>query len=58
MTVGATGPAIGTSRPRAFTGDRLYASNPGSASVSGYTDNNGSLSLVSNAVTDPGTVAS
>jgi 6-phosphogluconolactonase (cycloisomerase 2 family) len=38
------------------TGDNLYASNAGSASLSGYTDNNGSLTAVGTTATDPGTV--
>jgi 6-phosphogluconolactonase (cycloisomerase 2 family) len=38
------------------TGDKLYGSNAGSASVSGYTDNNGTLTALGNTGTDPGTV--
>jgi hypothetical protein len=38
------------------TGDNLYASNAGSASLSGYTDNNGSLTAAGTTATDPGTV--
>jgi 6-phosphogluconolactonase (cycloisomerase 2 family) len=37
-------------------GEFLYASNAGSASESGYTDNAGSLNLLGAAATDPGTV--
>jgi 6-phosphogluconolactonase (cycloisomerase 2 family) len=40
------------------TGDHLYASNAGSASVSGYTDHNGVLTTLGNTSTDPGTVDS
>lgn len=38
------------------TGDKLYGSNAGSASVSGYTDHNGTLTALGNTSTDPGTV--
>ena len=38
------------------TGNTLYASNAGSASVSGYTDRNGTLTALGNTSTDPGTV--
>lgn len=38
------------------TGDRLYASNAASASVSGYTDRDGVLTALGNTATDPGTV--
>jgi 6-phosphogluconolactonase (cycloisomerase 2 family) len=38
------------------TGDKLYASNAGSASVSGYTDRNGPLTALGNTATDSGTV--
>ncbi|MGX7681688.1 lactonase family protein [Jatrophihabitans sp. DSM 45814] len=38
------------------TGDRLYASNAGSASVSGYHNDNGTLTPLGNTSTDPGTV--
>jgi 6-phosphogluconolactonase (cycloisomerase 2 family) len=38
------------------TGDRLYASNAGSASVSGYTRHDGNLTALGNTSTDPGTV--
>jgi 6-phosphogluconolactonase (cycloisomerase 2 family) len=40
------------------TGDHLYASNAGSASVSGYTDQHGVLTALGNTSTDPGTVDS
>lgn len=38
------------------TGNKLYASNAGSASISGYTDRNGTLTALGNTGTDPGTV--
>ena len=38
------------------TGSKLYGSNAGSASVSGYTDHNGTLTALGNTSTDPGTV--
>jgi hypothetical protein len=38
------------------TGDHVYASNAGSASVSGYNDHNGSLTTIGNTATDPGTI--
>ena len=38
------------------TGNKLYGSNAGSASVSGYTDRNGTLTALGNTSTDPGTV--
>ncbi len=38
------------------TGNKLYGSNAGSASVSGYTDQNGTLTPVGNTSTDPGTI--
>ena len=38
------------------TGNKLYASNAGSATVSGYTDHNGTLAALGNTATDPGTV--
>ena len=37
-------------------GHKLYASNAGSASVSGYTDRRGALTALGNTSTDPGTV--
>jgi 6-phosphogluconolactonase (cycloisomerase 2 family) len=38
------------------TDDQLYASNAGSASLSAYTDHNGTLTALGNTSTDPGTV--
>jgi 6-phosphogluconolactonase (cycloisomerase 2 family) len=38
------------------SGDHLYASNAGSATVSGYTDHGGNLSAFGTTATDPGTV--
>ena len=38
------------------TGNKLYASNAGSGSVSGYLDDNAGLSALGNTGTDPGTV--
>ncbi len=38
------------------TRTKLYGSNAGSASVSGYTDHNGTLTALGNTSTDPGTV--
>lgn len=38
------------------TGTKLYVSNAGSASVSGYTDHHGTLTALGNTSTDPGTV--
>ena len=38
------------------TGDKVYGSNAGSASVSGYTDSHGNLVALGNTSTDPGTV--
>jgi 6-phosphogluconolactonase (cycloisomerase 2 family) len=38
------------------TGNKLFASNAGSASVSGYTDHDGALTALGNTATDPGTV--
>jgi 6-phosphogluconolactonase (cycloisomerase 2 family) len=40
----------------ASAGDKLYGSNAGSASVSGYTDHNGTLTALGNTATDAGTV--
>lgn len=40
------------------TGDHLYASNAGSASISGYTDHNGTITALGNTTTDPGTIDS
>lgn len=38
------------------TGDKVYGSNAGSGSVSGYIDNDGGLAALGNTSTDPGTV--
>jgi 6-phosphogluconolactonase (cycloisomerase 2 family) len=38
------------------TRNKLYASNAGSASVSGYVDHHGALTAAGNTATDPGTI--